>query len=155
MMRQPQDFINVMATLTNQKSKRRGFKNDDQGQPVKHEFNEDIERILEYALDGDDLKDVYTTEKRTFKVWKEKDDGEEVIWAIQVPSPYQDAGFVNLVTCNYSEYAPDEMVQAVLDRMNALARSRDYPPGSVFVSPWGRFVITRNGTRPETGGGMG
>ncbi len=142
MKRQPQDFINVQAALTNQQSKKHGFKNDDQGQKVQHAFNEEIDTLLHHLIEDEDFKDLYTTRKVTFYVKKAEEDDEKITYSIETPGLDGQGGYVNYITLPWDEYpAPDQQEGEVWKRMIALARSRNYPPDSVFVTPWGSYLI--------------
>jgi len=153
MKRQPQDFINVMAAITNQKHLQKGFKNTDSSGKVPHAFKESVALALALLLETDEddpgFKDVYPTEQSTFKVYSKygmplPGEGLNIEWNFQVPSPVEGGKYVNKLFIPFgNSYRAQQ--HAVIERMKKLAQQRHWPAGAEFATPWGRYLI-QNGT---------
>jgi hypothetical protein len=106
------------------------------------EFNQDVDQLIEHLIEASgEFKDVYRTEKTTYHVKLAQDEDDFVTYDIEVP-PMADVSLVNHLVLHKEEYpGPDQREEAVWKRMVSLAKGRDYPPGSVFVTPWGTYLV--------------
>ncbi len=108
------------------------------------EFNQDVEQVIEHLIEASgEFKDIYRTEKTVYHVKLAQDSPDEdfVTYDIEVP-PMSEVSLVNHLVLHRDEYpGPDQREEAVWKRLVALAKGRDYPPGSVFVTPWGTYLI--------------
>lgn len=135
MKKQPQSFINMVAAVTDQKDKKRGFKNTDEVGTVPKAIKEAARAIVTCLVEADGEPGFYE-----FKVYPD-DEGvptdNQVTYNVEVP--YGTGKFVNkiLIPAPFSTAG----ISAVEQRMRHLAGSRTYPPGSFFVAPWGTYLI--------------
>lgn len=121
---------------------------------MKHRFNEDVDRIIAAVVEAgeDDFKEVYRPGVE-FKVYATAEP-DAIVYNIQVPMDpiaTRDTAerMVNKVTfAGGEEFTPDEMQQFTMSRMAALARSRNFPEGSYFATPWGKFRIKNKALIP-------
>lgn len=135
--RQPQQFINMVASLTNQKNKKHGFKNTNAAGKVPHAIKEDARHILKFVLENDP-----SDEPREFRVWLREltPDQKKEIWAMEVPTPGEFVNYLTIPTHLSAEQQQSEVEQ----RLRLLAKTRNYPPGSFFNTPWGLYLIHGN-----------
>jgi hypothetical protein len=144
MKRQPQDFINMVASVTNQKHLKAGFKNTDSGGKVPHAFKESAAQVVTLMVEGDDddldFKEVYDAEKRDFQIRGETDyHTRQRHYDIQVPA-YSGMALVNKVFIPPGTHAEDE-IKMVEERLAVLARERQFPEDSRFHAWWGSYLI--------------
>jgi hypothetical protein len=148
MKRQPQDFINVMAAVTNQKSRQHGFKNKDAAGHTPHAIKEEaalaVRLLVEDPDDDLDYKDIYATEKREFRVRPTGTQGDLVDYEFEVP-PYGDIALVNRASFPV-RFDFNAEIKAVVDHMAKLAKYRNFPKGSQFVTPFGNWTINPDKT---------
>jgi hypothetical protein len=157
MKRQPQDFINMVAAVTGQKDRQHGFKNRDEGGKVAKAIKESA--LLNWLLESDeaedfadyDYKDLYTsTQRLIFHVRRTGVVGDGVDYDFEVPN-YGRFRMVNKKTIAGARFSfPKEML-GVIKHMKVLAANRDYPPGAVFVTPFGRYSIHEKTVTPIYG----
>lgn len=135
--RQPQQFINMVAAVTDQKDKKHGFKNSDEVGRVPSAIKESAARIVRFLIEDDD-------DPEDFAVWKfaEEPDGAKDIYAIEVPV-YFAGGFHRYANYVYIQkpYTEQDLIRAVEERMRILAKTRDFPAGSFFNAPWATYMI--------------
>ena len=148
MKRQPQDFLDMCAAVTNQKDRQYGFKNKDDAGKVPHTFKESVDRTLRLLLDAEDddvdFKDLYDTEQHVFRVYPTGYSGSDVDYNFQVPD-WSGMKLVNKKSIGNRFHLPSE-IKGVEQHMRTLARLREYPAGAVFVTPWGRYSINQDKT---------
>lgn len=106
------------------------------------EFNQDVDQLIGHLIESSgEFKDIYRTEKTVYLVRRAEKTDDYVTFEIEVP-PMQEVPLVNRIVMHWDEYpSGDEQQATVLQRMKALAKSRDYPPDSVFETPWGRYLV--------------
>jgi len=142
MKKQPRTYIDMVAAVTNQRSKENGFKNTDEVGAVPSAVKECARRIVAYLVEMDTDTD---TGYHEFHVWKFDDhpSGNAAYWAIETPTPFADnpeAKGRNEILIPFS--APEtELISTVEGRLTWLAQNRPYPEGSFFVAPWGDYLI--------------
>ncbi len=127
MKKQPQSFINMVAAVSNQRSKKHGFKNTDEVGTVPKAIKEDAAFIMKVLIESDGVEEFSVFPSKTWA------DGSQD-WTFWVPGGY----------VNYAHIPPldDQQKQkAVEERMRMLATSRNYPVGSFFTTPWGMYLI--------------
>jgi hypothetical protein len=133
MKHQPQSFIDMSAAVSNQRSKKHGFRNTDEVGKVPHAIKE-AARLIVAILTETDAEGYFE-----YQVYPDKQDTRpgEITYNIQVP--YGRSVFVNKI------WVPDPFdekgVAMVVERMAKLASQRTYPPGSFFTAPWGTYLI--------------
>lgn len=132
MKKQPQSFINMNAAVSNQRSKKHGFKNTDEAGTVPKAIKECAAEIVSFLLENDLNADVHT-----FRVWKF---GDPEVYAFETPTHYQYGIYDK--TINYHSVPPGTDVVTDVERhMRFLVQSREYPPGSFFETPWGDYLV--------------
>jgi hypothetical protein len=125
MKKQPQSFINMAAAVSNQRSKKHGFKNTDEVGTVSKAIKECARLIVQALTESDGEVQEYKVKRHAYP------DGT-VAFSLQVPNEY-----LNILQIKGGE---DE-VSAVEHRMRFLAKYRQYPTGSFFTTPWGMYLI--------------
>ncbi len=141
MEKQPGTYINMVAAVTNQQSKKHGFKNTNEVGTVPSAVKECARRIVAYLVEMDTDTD---TGYHEFNVWKFGDhpSGNAAIWAAETPTPFTDnpeaKGRNEILIPSTTE---TELISSVEKRLIWLAQNRPYPEGSFFVTPWGDYLI--------------
>ena len=142
MKKQPGTYIDMVAAVTNQRSKEYGFKNADEVGRVPRAIKECARKVVAYLLETDtDIDPGY----HEFHVWKfgGHPSGNATYWAIETPTP----SAINPEAKGHNEVlvpsaaTETELISAVEGRLMWLAQNRPYPDGSFFVTPWGDYLI--------------
>jgi hypothetical protein len=138
MKKQPQSFIDMNAAVLGEKDKKKGFKNTDEVGTVKSAVKESARLIVACLLEADE-------DFHEWKVWlcSEHPKGGGNYWAIEVPVPFKDDPYAHghnevLIPTGTPE---EKIIPAIEQRMSHLSKTRNYPDGSFFVTPWGMYLI--------------
>ena len=137
--RQPQQFINMVAAVTDQKSKKHGFKNTDEVGRVPSAIKECARLIVAQLVETDEEDPGY----REFRVYPDESfltaETEPTSMDYNFEVPQGNQIYINKLRLKIPFEANAQ--QQVEARMALLAKTRNYPDGSFFVAPWGTYLI--------------
>jgi hypothetical protein len=147
MKKQPQSYINMVAAVTNQRSKKHGFKNVDAAGKVPHAIKEQAGIIIALLLENEEVSEfpefkIYRTTTEEDRAWEQKFGikPSEVTYNIEVPG--EPIGrFVNKIWL--PKPLDQEGIRAVEKRLSVLVQHRghQFPPVGFFSAPWGYYLI--------------
>jgi hypothetical protein len=126
MKNQPQSYINMAAAVSGQSDRKRRFKNRDEVGAVSHAIKESACLLVAVLIESDEEVGAEFGVKPTGVGRNE--------FGFEVPG-----GYVNYKVIPGGP-GPEGKQQAE-NHMRFLANTRDYPPGSFFVTPWGTYLI--------------
>lgn len=134
MKKQPQSFINMAAAVSNQRSKKHGFKNTDEVGTVPKAIKECASLIVAMLIETENPHGFFE-----YRVYPDatKSLADELTYNIQVPTEH--GTYVNKV------FVPDPLdekgIAEIETRMRQLAAQRKYPDEAFFTTPWGDYLI--------------
>jgi hypothetical protein len=135
--RQPQQFIGMVAAVSNQKHLKHGFKNTNAVGRVPHAVKECARMIVAYLVEIETETD--EADYQEFNVYADtlKDVDGKITFNVEVPTEL--GTIVNKIWVR--DPLDQNGVLEIEQRMRHLARTRKYPEGSFFVAPWGTYLI--------------